>query len=139
CRGGFLESGGRGNFRIHDQSTDRAVLHARAEHDRSARTWRALRSLRHARTGTVAVLPTGDEARTEMAGTTDLVCLLGDQYRSNAGNRFESVAAWLDANLPVGFSRLLVGAQFRVHADRPDADLALAADDWRHGFRAGRS
>ena len=138
CRGRVLESGRRGNFRIHDQSADRALLHAGLEHDRGARARRALRRLRHARSWTDAVLSAGDEARTQVEGTTDLVCVLGHQYRFDVGDRFEPVAGWFDANLSIGFSRLLVGAQSGVYADRSDADAALVANDRRHRIRPGR-
>ena len=131
CRGCVLESGWRGNFRIHDQSAHRALLHAGIEHDGGARARCALRCLRHARTGTDAVLSAGDEAGTQVEGTTDLVCLLGHQYRFDVGDRLEPVAGWFDANLSIRVSGLLVGAEFRVHANRTDADSALDANDRR--------
>ena len=46
------------------------------------------------------------------------LCVLGDQYRFDVGNRLEPPAGWFDANVSIGFSRLLVGAEFRIHADR---------------------
>lgn len=42
-------------------------------------------------------------------------------------------------NAQIGFCRLLVGAEFRVHADRADADSALDANDRRHNIRPWRN
>ena len=60
--------------------------------------------------GLMLFLSQGDEAGAQVEGTTNLVCVLGHQYRFDVGNRFEPPARWFDANVPVSFSRLLVGA-----------------------------
>jgi nitric oxide reductase subunit B len=55
----------------------------------------------------------------ELNGRNDRFgCLLGYQYRFDVGNRLEPAAGWFAANVSIGFCRLLVGAEFRVHADR---------------------
>src|SRR6185437_8887132 len=125
--------------RIHDQSADRSLLHAGLEYDGSARTRRALRRLRHARTWTPVVLFAGDETGTQVERTSDLVCVLGHQYRPDVGNPFKLAPSWFDANLSIGLRRLLVGAEFLIYADRLDADSALVADDRRQHIRARRS
>src|SRR5262245_7422853 len=127
CRGGVLESGRRWSVRVYDQPANRALLYAGAEYDGRSRARGAVRCLRNARAGADAVLSAGHEAGTEMEHETARVCVLGDQYRHDAGNSFELAADRFAANVSIGGRRLLVGAESRIYANRPDADLALDA------------
>src|SRR6185312_5560277 len=95
CRSCVLESGGCRNLRIHDQSTDRALLHAGLEYDGSARARGTLRCLRLTRTWTNAVLSASDEAGPEVEGTTDLVAF----WAINIGLMLEIVLSLLPVGL----------------------------------------
>ena len=66
--GGVLEHGGRGTVRVHDQSADRSLLHARAEHHAAARPCRLVRSLRHAGHRADAGLPASHGTARAMEG-----------------------------------------------------------------------
>ena len=63
-RGRLLEPGGGGTLRLHDQPADRPLLHAGPQHDARARPRRALRGLRHARSGPHADVPARAPGRT---------------------------------------------------------------------------
>src|SRR6185436_20070665 len=76
---------------------------------------------------------------TQVERTSDLVCVLGHQHRLDAGNPFKLTPSWLDANISIRVSRLLVRAEFRIYADRLDADSALVADDRRQHLRPWRN
>ena len=108
------------------QGLNTTAVHAHGAH---------LRSLRNARTRFDVVLSAGNESRTDLEGKTDLVCVLGNQYRNVSGNRIESFAGRFDADLSINFGRLLVGAFVRIYANRFDANSALAANGRRYDFR----
>src|SRR5262245_36032506 len=110
CGGGLLESGRRGNLRFHDQSADRALLHAGPEHDCSPCSRCALRSVRHAGTRPDAVLPARDEAGYRLEAPADMARLLGNQHWDVARDCSEPAARRLAANLSIGIKRILVSA-----------------------------
>jgi hypothetical protein len=64
---------------FHDQSANRALLHAGPQYDRSARTWRSLRRLRHARPGANVVLFARDEPGCDLETKANLARVLGHQ------------------------------------------------------------
>src|SRR5215203_3575055 len=135
-RGGrVLEPGRRRNFRVHDQSAHRSLLHAGFEHNRGTCSRRTIWSLWHARPWLTALLLASDEARAQMEGRAHLVRILGHQYRADAGDLVESVARWSHADLSISLSWLLVRPEFGVYANRSDANAALDAHDRRHHFR----
>src|SRR5262245_52077380 len=103
-----LEFRGRRLVWILDQSTDRAVLHARSQHDTRPRTYGTLRCLRHARDRLDAVLPPSAPTRPHMEGLAAEDFLLADQHRIGADGCAEFVAHRVTANVGVGGVRNLV-------------------------------
>ena len=106
-------------------------LNTTAVHAHGSSLWR----LRHTRPRPFAVLHACNAAGTEMEHQAARFCILGDQYRYAAGDLFEPAADRPDADIPVGFGRLLVGPQPGIYADRRDADAQMDANVWRHHFR----
>ncbi len=133
--GGILEHGRRRAVWLHDQSADRSVLHARAEHDSAARARRPVWRLRNARDRPDAGLPARLDSRRRVERRTAAILVLVAQRRSVGHVRPEPAAGRPDANLGVRRARLLVRPQQRVPADAPHARPALDARPRRYPIR----
>src|SRR5262249_53124052 len=130
----FLEHGRRRPVWIHDQSADRALLHARAEHNAPARTRGAVRRLWNARHRPDADLSSRAHSWRGVERRALAVFLLGAQWRTASDVRAQFIARGSSANLGVCRARLLVRPEFGILADPGSAESALAANSRRHAI-----
>src|SRR5688572_1355810 len=109
--GRVLEPGRRRPVRIHDQSSDRAVLHAGSEHHAAARACGAVRRVRDARDWADAVFATRARPGDAVERRSGQVWVLGHEYRPARYGHAQPVARRPDADLGVGRTWLLVRPQ----------------------------
>src|SRR6516164_179670 len=91
-RRGILEFCRRRTVRIPDQSTDRALLHARSEHDAGSRPYSSVRRIRNAWHWSDVVLSAGTAAWTHMERVASEILVLVYQHRTFTNGPAQSVA-----------------------------------------------
>src|SRR5215471_7298317 len=82
CLRGILEFCRCRTVRISDQSTDRALLHARSEHDTGSRPYSFVRRIRNAWHWPDVVLSAGTAAGTHMERVASEILVLVYQHRT---------------------------------------------------------
>src|SRR5262245_29465233 len=109
--GCVLEHGGCRIVRIHDQSTDRSLLHARTQYDACPWACCALRRVRHVGNRVNADVPPRLVAKCRMERRHAEVCILVHEYWTHGDGSYKPVAGGPDANMGIGGEGLLVCAE----------------------------